>query len=270
MTLTGGSWDANRPLNNAKDWTEIHQRARSSDATKASTQWIATFDRPRPVKMRGFCNHNFSVQAKVRERYYYDAARTILLYDSGWQYVWDAYITDREWEDNNYWECTPEQEEIEGYQWHDIDVLDQIYMAEAIHVEVDDEDNPDGYVQLGLYEVSNAWQPSANFDYDAKLGFQFRSITQESDGGSPYTRRRDKPRVWNGQIKYLAEEEARAKAWEHQRETDLDRPFLFIPDPNAPTQFVREAGLYRNADPGLQGYAHTGKRSVPFSFVELI
>ncbi|MCM8736015.1 hypothetical protein M5E06_17925 [Azospirillum sp. A1-3] len=267
----GSTSSATYPVTNLGS-LPLAQVWRSASADAADTQFTATLDRARGVRLLALVGHNISLLGKIRVRLYSDTDLTALLYDSGWIDAWPVvYTPDQlEWEDDNWWSGQYADLEITGYRWTRPLWLDAQVLARGIKVEVDDTTNSAGYIECGMFEVSQGWQVGINFSYGAQYGFRFRSQSVEAIGGAKYFERRDKPRVFKGQISYLEREEAMAKAFEHQRQMDIDTPFLWMPDPTSTTNLLREVFLARNVDPGLMAYSTFNRDQVPLAFEEVM
>lgn len=270
-TFAGGTWNAGYPVSNLSS-LPLARVARSTGLTLAATQFTATLDRQRGVRCLALVRHNLSVNAKYRVRIWSDAGQTNLVYDSGWTPVWPPMFgsQDLEWESDNWWSLTYSPDDLTGTAWTTPIWLGQLYLASKITVEFDDQTNTAGYVDLGLFEISQGWQVTANPDYGAQEGFRFRTQEVEALGGTKYHDRRAKPRVWQGQISYLPREEALAQAFEHLRQADIDVPFLWFPYPDESTHWLRTVFLARNSTPGLMAHASPGFNSVPLSFEEVL
>jgi hypothetical protein len=271
VTLSGGAWSASYPRDNMRA-LPLARVARSATAALADTQVIGTLDKDRPLRLFALCRHNLTVGARYRLRLYQDAARTVELLDTGWLNVWpEVYPFETlEWEDDQWWTGTYSAEEIAGYTWTRPIWLGQLYLARAFHLELDDTTNPAGYVELGLLEVAQGWQPSLNVSYGYQEGWRPRSVGVEALGGGRYFDRRDKPRAARGEIQYLPRDEAMARAFEMVRTQDVDQPMLWFPFPDEPIHWLRTAMLARLADPGLLTYAVARRLSFPFALEEVL
>jgi hypothetical protein len=271
VTLTGGSWNATYPRENMKS-LPLARVARSADATLASTQVIGTLDKDRGVRLFALVRHNLSLAARYRLRLYQDAARTILLLDTGWVDVWpEVYPADQlEWEDDQWWTGKYSEDEIAGYTWTRPIWLGQLYLARAFHLEIDDTTNADGFVQLGLLEVAQGYQVRLNVRYGYQEGWRPRSPAVEALGGARYFDQRDKPRVARGEIKYLPRDEVMARWFEIVRQQDVVEPMLWFPFPEEEVHWLRTAMLARLTDPGLLTYSVHARGDVAFSLEEVL
>lgn len=270
-TFSTGSWNASYPVSNLK-LLPLAKVARSTNLTLANTQFVATLDKPRGVRLLALVRHNLTLDSLIRIRIYADSGMTILLYDSGWINVWpEVYPPDQlEWEDDNWWSRQYTTDEIAGYTWSRPFWLDQLYLAQAIKVELDDQTNGNSALDIGMFEVAQGWQVATNFQYGAEYGYRSRTTVEEADGGVKYFTRKDKPRLFNGNIGVLDRDEALSKAFEHQRQMDVDTPFFWMPAPDSTVHWLREAWLARNQDLGLLGYAAHNRHSVPLKFEEVL
>lgn len=193
-------------------------------------------------------------------------------YDSLWRDVWPrAYpLGAVPYEDVHFWGQTFVADDVAGYPWNLILWLDQVHYTGGLALELDDTANAAGYVQAGLLEVAQGWQVGVNYAFGAGLGWELRSEPERAEGGVEWTERRAKPRRFDGEIPLLPEAEALAQGSEALRQLDRDKPWLWVPRPAAPEQFVREAFLARWAEPGLLRFASPGRRSLPLSLVEVL
>lgn len=270
-TWSGGGWLAAYPSSNLGS-LPLARVARSTSAATANTQVIVTLDKARPVRMLALVRHNISLSGRLRLRFYSDAARTVLVHDTGWTDVWPIvypYGT-VEWEDDRWWSGRYTPEEIEGYPWLCPVWLPQPYVARAVHVEIDDTANSAGYVEVGMVEIALGWQWSINFGHGAQHGYRFRSRAVEALGGGKVFDARPKPRIWRGEVDQMPADEAMAQAAEMLRRLDLYTPVLWLPEPGNPIHWPRTAFLARLTDPGLMAYVIGDARRVPIALEEVL
>jgi hypothetical protein len=270
-TWGGGSFNATYPRTNLGT-LPLSRVARTSSASLANAQFTGVVPKDRAFRHAAFVGHNMTAAAKYRFRLYSDTALTTVVYDSGWVDVWPVVYpaSEIEWEDDNWWTGKYSTEEMAGYVWTTVIWLDRLYLARGFKAEIDDTGNPDGYVQIGLFEVGAGWLASVNFEYGTEYGFRFRSRVVESDGGVRYFERRAKPRVLRGAISAIDRDEALARGFEIQRQADIDKPFLWVPDADDAVHRLRTAFLARNVDPGLFRYASAGVDAVPIAIEEVL
>lgn len=176
-TLSGGSWATTLPLNNLKNRV-IQRRARTTDTQLTSTQFSITLDDPKPVLCLALAGHNLTAQATIKIKVYDNPLKETLLYESGeelgWAYIFDS--NDLEWEYDNFWFGTLTNEQRKDFTplfTHFFLGVDFVPIAKHIIVEINDVDNPDGYVEIGRLFFSDVWQPTRN----ASLGLAFKHNT---------------------------------------------------------------------------------------------
>jgi hypothetical protein len=269
-TYTGGDWETEWPASNlALD--DIARVARSASLATADTQFVATFPKRYPVRLMGLVGHNLTINALWRIRFYDDTGLTDLVYDTGWIDVWPVVypLSQTLWSSPQWWTGKYTRAELMNTRWTAIRWLTRAYRARAIKVEFDDPNNPDGYVQAGLFEIAQAWQASINFAPGSQFGLLSNTKRQQALGGTVYKERRRSKRVFRGSIDFLPHDEAMSKALELLRQYDTDIPFLFLPDPDSPRHWVREAGMVTNVDPGLFAHGLAGEDRVPIIVEEV-
>jgi len=269
--FSGGSWSSSYPASNL-NVMPLSRVARSSDATPVSTQFTATYSGGRNVQLLGFVNHNASLDATFRIRLYADLGQTKLLHDTGWLEFWPVVFP---WGSLpcghiSFWTGKYSSTDLEGYNATRPVWLPAAHLAQAIKVEISDPSNPAGYFQLGQFEIAEGYQLGINPSYGAQYGFRFRTQSQESLGGVKYFERRPKPRVFQGVVEYADRDEVMSRAFEMFRRHDLDRPLLWVPDPDDTVHFLRNSFLARLTDPGLFSFAAYGRDRLPFSLEEVL
>lgn len=269
--ITPGSFDPRYPVAHL-GVLPLSRVARTVDLDPSHTRFRFDLDPPRSLRLLVLCRHNLSEAARYRIRLYGDSALVTLLRDSGWMDVWEGMkeAEEQEWEDDGLWTGTLSYREIKGYPWYrPFRVVDGEYTL-AGTVEIQDSQNPDGYVQVGLCELADAWPLSTNPEVGAEHGFKSRTLLQESDGGTEYFRRRPKSRLFTGTVAAMATPEAMGKGFEHQRLHDIDEPFFWWPNPLDNENLVRDAFLARNLDLGLLKYVGFNLKSLPLSLKEVL
>lgn len=196
-----------------------------------------------------------------------------LTFDSGTFDVWPRVYGDSpEWEDDNWWTGKYTDQEIASYRSPTRPyVLDNVYLAKTITVQINDTSNTNGFVDLGMIEVSRGWQFQVNPDVGAQFGFRFRSRSIESESGTKEFQRRSKPRVFNGTIGLASQDQTYENAFQDQRQLDEDTVFLWFPHPLQEKHWLRNSFLARNVSPGLLGYTtQNDGYSIPISIQEVL
>lgn len=227
-TLSGGSWTTSLPLTNLQN--RVFSRvARTTDALEASTQFSGVYDPYRPLGAIALANHNMSSAANIRVVFYADTAKTTTIYDSGVIPVWGAVFNsiDLEWEDNNYWEGTPDQEDLENLNTLFVLFTPTINIAAAFDVFIYDESNPDGYVEIGRLLVSDVWQPEINAKRGISFTHDINTEIESSLSNTEYFDVRTPRRVVNFELDGLSVNEAFARLFRLQRNQGIDQEIIF-------------------------------------------
>lgn len=181
-TLEGGNWSTQMPVDFLK--SQLFSRKATSDSTALTdTQIKASFSRPRPVYLVALAAHNLTTIARWRVRAYYNVNYTDLQYDSGWVDVWPAvYSTaELEWEYDNFWLGTLDEESRGNFTPLTYIFLPEAYIAQSLHIEIDDTTNADGYISIGRLMVSDAWQPDINMSYGVDYGYENNTTVEEAN-----------------------------------------------------------------------------------------
>lgn len=247
-TLSGGSWSASLPLSNLKD-RRISKRARSTDATLASTLFQFTTDKSRIINVIAVVGHNLTTDAKYRIRGNTSASFSSPLYDSGWQDVWsdmaNAIYGGLEWEADSFWSWKMDSEEAAFYPGIAFNVLSGIINYQYWQIEFSDTGNPNGYVEIGRLFVGNSWQPTYNASFGWALGYEDESLVEESLGGAEYYDNRPKFRVLKFGLDYLTASEATTTALGISRMLGITDEVLVIWDKSDTTNLMRRSFLGR-------------------------
>lgn len=248
--LDQGSWVPSLPLSNLLNEV-LGIKARSTDAAVASTKFRSTLAMDYDVRVVTLANHNFSATARYRIRGGMSPSMATVLYDSGWTDVygggvnWDDPATWLEWEDDGFWLGGVLSEEVEGYRATLVHILPTTIKAKYWLIEIDDQANQAGYIEIGRFHIAPVWQPVRNLAYGAGIEWVSRSNVAEAAGGAEYFERRQAYRVFKGQLNTMTTSEAMGKAYEWQRRMDVTEQFVFIYDPTDTEHRRRRAFLSR-------------------------
>lgn len=177
--LAGGNWLESLPLVNLKNRV-IQKRGRTVDTSMVSTKFSISLGEAKPVLCIALAGHNFSGDARLRISIYDDADKSVTYYQSPWVDAWPALDqASLQWEDNNFWTGEMSPEERQSYVplfTHFIDAGTVVPLTKYITVEIDDQANPDGFVQIGRLFFSDVWQPTRNASLG--LAFKYNSTTE--------------------------------------------------------------------------------------------
>lgn len=240
-TFAGGDWEASLPLSNLKS-LPLGLVARSTDADKDHTKF--TFDVPAYCSLRvlALCAHNLSFDAQYRIRA--DFYREMLdpIYDSGWLDVWHEDWKEETFVDEGY-NLLPDERAT--YPSTLVHVLSSPVLRQFWEISFDDEDNEDGYVQIGRLYAAPGWELGVNYDMGSSFVWETATQVEMTLGGQQYFDRQAHQRVFRCGLSWLSELEADARLWELQRAMGIDQELVVVPEPGDPKRMVRRAFLAR-------------------------
>lgn len=253
--LSGGSWLSTLPLNNIKNRL-LARVARSTDATFESTQIVIDLGQPRKIDVIGLVNHNISLGGKIifeaSNDEDFETIRYTLEVDA-WQGVADGQwlIDTLEWENDNYWTGTLSQEEIEGFTSISISLMQMSSPSRYWRIRIEDNQNPDDFVQVGRIFIGPGVQPLINYSYGATLGFETSTGVEQSLSGAEFFDIREPVRVFRFILEHMKDDEAYANFLEMTRRAGIHGEILVIPDPDQPLQAIRKnfIGRMRTLNP---------------------
>lgn len=237
-TLSQGAWVPTLPLDNLKN--RLFARvARSVDTDPESTTFTADLGEPRRIQVFALVNHNMSLTARVHieaatqpsfDPQYLVLDRT----DDAWgSLVNSAWLIDElEWEGQNYWTGTYSKEDLAGLTSISSIILPGQVSARYWRVTILDEDNPDGYLQVGRAFFGGAISPSRNYSYGASLGFDIATTVETALGGAEFFDVREPVRVFRFTLNYLRDAEAYGNFLELVRRAGLHSEVFVVPDPD--------------------------------------
>ncbi|WP_439685109.1 Virion structural protein [Cupriavidus oxalaticus] len=246
-TLSGGSWQV--PLSNLLD-RRLSRVARSATAAKTDTQLVLDLGQSRLVSVIAVVRHNLSTAATWRLQMANDPSFATVVYDSAgpdWRLAWPTLFSSYslEWEDDNFWTGSITEEARQEYPSLLMVILPGPTAGRYIKIEIDDEANPDGYVELGRVFVSRAWQPQYNAKWGASLGWETDTTVQRALSGTPYFDRKAGRRITRFELGFLSRDEALSGVFELQRQAGVDREVLLIWDRDDPINLLRQSYLGR-------------------------
>jgi hypothetical protein len=224
--LSGGSWMVGLPLANVQD-ERVHILARSTDLDLANTQMAIALPWAHPVVAVVLDDTNMTAQALFRVRGFQDAAHITMLYDSDWlpivepmpfgsipygnPYLYDGMTDDR------------------GLGL--IHVLPSALLARYWTIELDDQDNAAGVLDIGRLVIGKSVQPSINYGLGAGLSFGNNTMSATTlSGGKVFWKRRN-PRVTRFSFDHLEEAEAFLGFYDMNVTAGYDGQVFFIPNP---------------------------------------
>lgn len=248
-TLTGGSWQA--PLTNIQT-LRLAQRARSLNATNSSTIINIEFDKDQLIEVFSLNAHNISAYGDVRI-FAGSAPGLNDLYDSGKVEVWPPmYSTlSLHWKDYHFWSGKIDEEMRKEYQRNFIHILKDSVKTKYFRIEIFDQNNTDGYVEIGRIFAGRVFEPQFNVIYGAQLAWEDSSKIDQSLIGVEYASVTPMVRVANVNYDYSFRREALEGLYEIQRQSGTTQEVLFIGNSDDLGQMVRLSflGRFRRIEP---------------------
>ena len=264
----GGSWLAALPLTNMQD-VRIAKRARSVDATTASTRFAIDLGSDTYLRAFGLIGHNLSQAATIRLELGNDSTFAATNYDSTALalntviYPPGVLITGDPGESDDK---LPASEYALGYP------LDHYHIFNSngryARILISDTANADGYVEFGRLWLSWGWQPTINMQTGLEIGWETSSTRSETDGGVTFHNERPRRRFVNLSLSNADEDEALVRSFELNRRQGTHDPFLFVYDPDDTFHLHRRTfiGTLRALSPLSIPYANYADSD--FSIVE--
>jgi hypothetical protein len=218
--LSGGAWLTGAVgldnVQNDKYW----RIARSVTADIADTQ--IRLNMLVDVEVRGFATviNNATTGARVRASAYSDANYSSPIFFSPW---FDGGESGTNWRDE-------ERSPIIAGEFG------QTITARYWLIEIDDQLNPSGYIDVGRLFMGSAISPSFNYSPDGNsFRFKNNAITATTLAGNTLYWRRINPRQWNATFPALPETEIFGSAYDFIRYVGFDREVFIMPDPDDTT-----------------------------------
>lgn len=276
-TLSGGSWLSSLPLSNAKSRFKS-QVARSTDLSEASLVINADLGKSRYITSLAIINHNLSTSATVRVRYWSDSGMTACVYDSGYLEVWTRWYDTLQlrWGDENFWNGKITQAEI--------DATDPIFLhiplntayksspqsSRCISINIKDDNNTDGYVQIGRLYLAEDWTPALNMSYGATIAWNDPSIVDTSLDGTEYYEERPKFRTVTFTLDNMKYTEGANKALQMTFDRGVTKDFLFVFDPSNRQLLQQRSFVGRLSQLSQLEHPTFGRNSMAFALKEVI
>lgn len=227
--LSGGSWSVNAPLENAHDRL-LAVRSRSSDTDPVSTVIDIDLTKLRPVRAIAVIAHNLSAIARYKISVSGTSFAGQPVSSAGLGDVWPIIYPfgSIPWEHPSFWTGRALQQDIEGYSWSLVHILPETQIVRFVRIEIEDTNNPDGFIEFGRLFVGDAWQPHYNQSYGAEIQYVSRTDISEAMSGAETFDRRPAYRQWSFSLDWLSGDEAKTRILEMQRQLDVHGEVLFI------------------------------------------
>ncbi|MBV6633870.1 MAG: hypothetical protein KI792_12665 [Alphaproteobacteria bacterium] len=193
------------------------------------------------------------------------------LYDTGFIDRWGSTVPSEllEWEDDNFWDGKPLQEDIERFPQNLIHVVPAPIQARYWQIDLTDPSNPAGYIEAGRLFIGNAYQPPHSPRSGLRLGYETRTTVTTAIGGAEFFDRREGYRVARFDLPVLDRDEALAALLDLQREVGIDGEVLLVIDADDAQNLQRQSfrGRFRSLEPLV--YIAAGYAEQTFEIKEL-
>lgn len=244
-TLSGGSWTTGLPLTNLQN--RLFARvARSTNAQTSSTQFVIDFGQPRKLDIFALINHNISLVAKIKIEASQDGTNfdaDSVYYSDVWNGIsnvfWD--IDALEWEYDNFWTGSLNQEDIEGFTAISTQMPSNLPIYRYYRITIEDTQNSSGYIQIGRVFAGPAVQPASNYSYGSGFGYETNTAVETALNGAETFDVREPFRFIRFTLEMLSNDQAYGSFLEIIRRAGIHGEIFVIPDPDD-----QENGLRRN------------------------
>jgi len=270
--LDQGDWVTEMPLDNLLDRVlAIKARCLTPDYA----HFRATLSSDYQIRAISLCNHNLSPTATYRITGGNDASFGTYSYDSGWLNAWpiDGGASEwvwLEWEDDRFWLGTYSGEAVTGYRANTVLLLPTAVRGKYWHIQIRDEGNYDGYIELGRVFMGPVWQPVYNLRYGANIGWNSRTEVSEARSGTEYFDIKAAYRSLRGELKHMTTDEAMSQAFESQRRMDVHGEMLFVYNPDDDFYMIYRAFLCRYRVLNNLEQPYWNDHSIPIELKELL
>lgn len=235
VRLGGGGWRRDLPLENLIDG-DLSNPARSINCTREATRFWVDLGLTRTLMLGVIPFGNFSLAARWRFGLYRNpvgefgpGAQTAEA-DSGWLDIYPRVFDPSvlSYRSPSWWYLRMTAEQAYGVRMPALWIADAEVSGRYLWVEIDDPENPDGFIEIPELFVAPGWQPSLNYSYGAALAWEDGTRVTKVDSGKVYFDQRPKNRVMNISYDLLPEVEVRQIAYELQRELGVSGRLYFI------------------------------------------
>lgn len=258
--LSGGNWQAGSLRLANMQTPYLAEVARSIDTSPASTQVLADLSAFPAIGGVAFGPTNARTTATARVRAYFDAAGSELIYDSG-PLNFPGVAVDSlqlEWEEDGFWEGVSAEVEDLGKGITFIHLTGVPVVARYWKIEIFDEGNPDGFVEVSRLMIGSVWQPDYNYDYDGnEFGLEPLTDVEESRSGVRFYNPRNTRRTFSFSFAYLPDVQTFADVYRIATRSGIHNQVVVVPHPDDLDTYQREAFL------GTLGVMPTLRRNAP-------
>lgn len=254
--LWGGAWSATLPASNLAD-RQPSRVARTIGTAPGNTSVTLDFGGGRPVRFVALVRHNLtqSGQWRIRMANNPDLSRPAL--DSGWIAIWPGAIPFGvgAWGEFN-WGGKIDARQAATYGAQAVHTMPDAIQARYLRLDLEDADNPAGFLQAGRLVAGPAWQPSINFQHGWSIEQVDESEIRRSRGGQSFVNARPRYRRLRFTIDHLGKDEMFGHAYELERLKGKGGDIVVIADPDDRTHSLRHTlyGALSESAPIVNSY----------------
>lgn len=248
-TLSGGDWLTALPLANLLT-TEFQDVARSTDADAASTTFQIDHGSAQTARALVLVHHNLSSAATIRWKRGTTAGAADVA-DSGALAAWAFTPLERD-----------------GQRHQVIVVLPEASSARYETVEIDDEANAAGFVEIGFAWIGALFVPTYNASYGLRNELEPLSTADRSESGARWPTKRRTLRGASFVLEVLTDAEGEA-LHEIQRVADTTDPVVYLQSLTDRAQQQRWGGVGTLAELSALDYPYFRTRSLPLRWTEI-
>jgi hypothetical protein len=244
-TFSGGNWidSGSIKIENLRT-PYLAEIARSASDDPADTQFIATLLRTQIIGGVALGPVTIRPSALWRVTAYDDDAFETEVYASGLMEAPGTSVESAslDWEDDGFWEGVTKEFD---------DLFKGIYLihlppvsipAKHWKIEILDQGNPDGYLNIGKLYLGKRWSPAHNFDYGSNA-LEFEDLTDEEEArnGTKFYHDRNIRRLFSFAFSYLPDVETIRDIYRLATRARRSKQIVVIPFPDQPDTYQREA-----------------------------
>lgn len=261
-TIAGGtSWHPIfGPANLQNDEDYIGAPARCLDATDTTQSWLErAWPEPQLISYVGLWFHTLSLGARVRitAAEYDDVGYAAPLLQTDWLWAYPSLYDPEEllFGVENFWAGTVTLSELDLYGRHTHLPIAEV-LAGRVRIEIDDQENPDGWFDIGGLWMTPGFSPAINFERGRELSVLARDLRDEAPSGRVYSEKRRPRRELPITYAALTDPELRRFMDAAMRATTVKTVF-FAPN------LDDVAGLMREGFPATLGQPPKGRTTYP-------
>lgn len=225
-TAVAGTWDTGYPVTNLGDLVRPSNVARVTPAGGGLIGMSAVLPAAVPIRMIAIVNHTCSAFASLLVRIWSDAGTTTLTYDNGGQTLYPTGLPD-----DTYSKVRPL-------------ILPSEVQGRHIEIQIGGLTGP---TEFGAVEISRFWDWGGASN-GAQVGFDARAPAMGFAGGASQGVDQFMPRIYNGQIDYVALAQAATNGIDFQKIKGTSYPLVVVDNYEDATAWPLGCFLARNSD----------------------